>query len=78
MTKPIAIPLSQQASGPVDAMDTSSPAQKKEKELDTQIQKHFGNLLKAAYGDVLSAPIPDRFIQLLEKLEKAEPNAKKP
>lgn len=40
--------------------------------LPSDIQQHLGNLLRASYNDVLTAPIPDRFLQLLEQLEDRE------
>lgn len=47
--------------------------------LAQDIQRHIGRQLKAAYGDVLSEPIPDRFRLLLEELDrKARPKDEVP
>lgn len=37
----------------------------------SDIQQHIGNLLRASYNEVLTEPIPDRFLQLLDELESA-------
>ncbi len=36
------------------------------------IQEKIGEKLKEAYADVLEAPVPDRFLDLLEKLESTD------
>lgn len=41
-------------------------------EMDTELQAHIGRHLKAAYEDILSQSVPDRFLQLLEELESSE------
>lgn len=38
--------------------------------LPSDIQQHLGNLLRASYNDVLTAPVPERFLQLLQQLEE--------
>jgi hypothetical protein len=40
----------------------------------TQIQDHIGRQLRAIYDDVLNQPVPDRLLDLLEKLSKQEDN----
>jgi hypothetical protein len=35
-----------------------------------QIQDHIGRQLRAIYEDLLSQPVPDRFAELLEKLDR--------
>jgi hypothetical protein len=47
-------------------------------EMDTELQAHIGRHLKAAYEDILSQDVPDRFLQLLQALETSEtgPNGK--
>jgi len=44
-------------------------------ELDSELQGHIGRHLKAAYEDILSQPVPDRFRQLLEQLDRQEGDA---
>ncbi|WP_181702596.1 NepR family anti-sigma factor [Chthonobacter albigriseus] len=39
--------------------------------LSPDLQAHIGVRLKAYYDSVLSEPIPDRFAQLLDKLDSA-------
>ena len=36
------------------------------------VQAHIGDRLKALYDDVLSEPVPDRFLDLLSQLERRE------
>jgi hypothetical protein len=38
--------------------------------LDQHVQAHIGRKLKAVYEEVAAAPIPDRIVELLAKLEE--------
>jgi Anti-sigma factor NepR len=40
--------------------------------LDQAIQKHLGRKLQATYNDLVSQPVPDKFRQLLDELERQE------
>jgi len=40
-------------------------------ELDPRIQCEIGRQLRAVYDDVISEPVPDRFLELLHQLEKS-------
>jgi hypothetical protein len=40
--------------------------------IQPQIQDHIGRQLRAIYEDLLSQPVPDRFAELLEKLDQKE------
>lgn len=40
--------------------------------LDPKVQESIGRSLKAHYDDLISAPIPDRFLVLLAQLEASE------
>jgi hypothetical protein len=40
--------------------------------MDAELQAHIGRHLKAAYEDILNQPVPDRFNQLLEALDRRE------
>jgi anti-sigma factor NepR-like protein len=40
--------------------------------LDQNVQAHIGRKLKAVYEEVATAPIPDRLVQLLAKLEESQ------
>jgi len=41
------------------------------------IQEKLGQKLKEVYADVVNEPVPDRFLDLLNQLEKAEKTDKK-
>ena len=38
--------------------------------LDDRLQAHIGGQLKSMYDSYLNAPIPDRLVELLEKLDE--------
>jgi len=38
--------------------------------LDERLQAHIGGQLKSMYDSYLNAPIPDRLVELLEKLDQ--------
>ena len=40
--------------------------------VDQAIQRHLGRKLKASYDDLIKQPVPDKFRQLLEDLERKE------
>lgn len=40
--------------------------------LDQNVQAHIGRKLKAVYEEVAAAPIPDRIVELLAKLEESQ------
>ncbi|MDE2362421.1 MAG: hypothetical protein KGM42_07060 [Hyphomicrobiales bacterium] len=39
--------------------------------LDPSIQMHLGRRLRSIFEEVASEPVPDRFLNLLDQLEKA-------
>jgi hypothetical protein len=39
--------------------------------IDARIQHEIGKHLRAHYDDVISEPVPDRIMELLEKLEQS-------
>lgn len=41
-------------------------------ELDPQTRDAIGEQLKNAYADILSEPVPDRFRELLDRLEAGD------
>lgn len=42
-----------------------------------QVQDHIGRQLRAVYDDLLSQPVPDRFLELLQQLDDTrKPEAK--
>ena len=40
--------------------------------LDHTIQAHIGRKLRAVYDEVAAAPVPDRIVELLTKLEESQ------
>lgn len=53
--------------GPAESIP--SRGRKRDNALDPNIQAHLGRRLKAVYDDVLRQPVPDRFADLLSKLD---------
>lgn len=43
--------------------------------LDQFSQGHIGRMLKAMYDEVAREPVPDKFVELLKRLESKEPQA---
>jgi hypothetical protein len=41
-----------------------------EPSLDRAIQERIGDHLRAMYDDLMQQPVPDRFVELLNRLEK--------
>lgn len=39
--------------------------------IDPRIQREIGKHLRAHYDDLISEPVPDRFIELLQQLERS-------
>ncbi|MBV8105119.1 MAG: hypothetical protein JO223_10945 [Hyphomicrobiales bacterium] len=44
--------------------------------LDARSQEAIGRALKAHYDDLVRAPVPDKFMELLDRLEAREQSAK--
>jgi hypothetical protein len=40
--------------------------------LEADVQAHLGRQLRAVYDEMASQPVPDRFIQLLDALERRQ------
>ena len=38
--------------------------------MQVQVQDHIGRQLRAVYDDVLNQPVPDRLLELLERLDR--------
>lgn len=43
--------------------------------IDSDIQEKLGEKLKDAYSDVLNEPVPDRFVELLNRLSESSPGS---
>jgi hypothetical protein len=49
------------------------PAPKRRRpSLDSNVQEHIGGQLRAIYNGVLNEPIPDRFLELLEEMDRVQ------
>jgi hypothetical protein len=46
------------------------PPATKEAGLESEIQAHLGRQLRAIYDEVAGQPVPDRFLKLLQQLER--------
>jgi len=44
--------------------------------LNTKLQEAIGRSLKAHYDDLIHAPVPDKFLELLARLEARERNGR--
>ncbi len=40
--------------------------------IDDVIERHIGEKLRQAYADVLTEPVPQRFVDLLDRLARGE------
>jgi hypothetical protein len=54
-----------------DKSDGKGPGRKRPA-LNQSIQVHIGRKLRAVYDEVAAAPIPDRIVKLLAKLEESQ------
>jgi len=54
-----------------DKSNGKAPASKRPA-LDQNVQAHIGRKLRAVYEEVATAPIPDRIVELLAKLEESQ------
>lgn len=43
----------------------------REPAIDPKVQQAIGKRLRAVYDDVINEPIPDKFMELLAKLERS-------
>jgi Anti-sigma factor NepR len=56
-------------------MDTTSPASNSTRtqgRLGRDVQAKIGNQLRAIYDDVVKEGVPDRFVELLKRLDKKD------
>jgi len=51
----------------------TKPAEGAEPQLDPSMQAHIGAQLRALYEKLVDEPVPDRFLKLLEDLERKPP-----
>jgi hypothetical protein len=66
--------MSQKPEGPDPTMNSQNVAAAKPKSggLDRQIQAKIGQQLRSMYDDVVDQGVPDRFADLLKKLDDAQ------
>ncbi len=50
---------------------TQTPGQGAKPNVDPRIQTEIGKHLRAIYDDVISEPVPSKFMDLLEQLERS-------
>ena len=50
--------------------DSTGSAQDADAKLGNDVQRFIGDQLRAVYDEVLKEPVPDRFVKLLEELER--------
>lgn len=55
---------------------SSEPAEKAEPSLGGDIRGKIGRQLREMYDDVVAQGVPDRFVELLNRLEKQNENEK--
>ncbi len=51
---------------------TDEPGSDRDAETEPQLPSAIGKKLKTLYGEVVEEDIPDRFLDLLDKLEKSK------
>jgi anti-sigma factor NepR-like protein len=60
-----------------DAMEpdatTNVPHQPAPPGLGAELQAHIGRQLRAVYDEIAHQPVPERFLALLEELERKQP-----
>ncbi len=59
------------------AVEAETPIETRgEAALDPKVLEAIGRALKAHYDDFVQAPLPEKFLELLARLEAAEPREK--
>ena len=53
--------------------DTPGESSRRGGQIDPRIQNEIGKHLRAIYDDVINEPVPSKFMELLEKLERSTP-----
>jgi hypothetical protein len=60
------------STGPRSQMDVGSSSGKTDAKLGRDIQAKIGQQLRALYDDVVNQGVPDRFTELLNRLDKPD------
>ena len=71
------MPENRQADSRSDSANAVSGGEENDTVLDAKIQAAIGQSLKTYYDDLVSAPMPDRFMVLLAELSAKELNNEK-
>jgi hypothetical protein len=74
VSKDLQGPINGEGKQPVMAKDSASakPRVGGGRGLDARSQEAIGRSLKAHYEDLVRAPVPDKFLEMLDRLEAAE------
>lgn len=64
--------MAKDSKDPPSEMNAASHAKHASRKLDKSVQAAIGARLRAYYGGVEGEPIPDRFVELLNQLEKKD------
>ncbi|HXF53762.1 MAG TPA: NepR family anti-sigma factor [Hyphomicrobiaceae bacterium] len=54
------------------ALETCQDAADPGRKLDPQVRAHLGRLVRSSYAALVEEPVPERFLTLLEELERQE------
>ena len=52
-------------------LDNQASSSERGAKIDPRVQTEIGKHLRAIYDDVINEPVPSRFMELLEKLERS-------
>ena len=65
-----------QAAGAKKVIEAARPRAGAVRGLDPRSQEAIGRALKSHYDDLVRSPVPDKFMELLDRLEAQEQSAK--
>jgi hypothetical protein len=67
--------MTQKPKGPDPTMNNQEASSRRSGGLDRQVQAKIGQQLRAMYDDVVEQGVPDRFAELLKKLDSGAESA---
>jgi hypothetical protein len=67
--------MTQKPKGPDPTMNNQEASPRRSGGLDRQVQAKIGQQLRAMYDDVVEQGVPDRFAELLKKLDSGSASA---
>jgi hypothetical protein len=65
--------MTKRGSKPLSNEEKPEPPREGEPTASFPLHEHIGRQLKAMFDEVLSQPVPDKFRELLEELERKQP-----